>query len=76
MMPLFKDFDETHRHTVSQSQFRRVLMTLDLADMLNEKEWSCLYWKYRHPLGVIDNLNYQAFIDDVYTAGGIDPRIP
>ncbi|KAF7231828.1 hypothetical protein EG68_12440, partial [Paragonimus skrjabini miyazakii] len=76
LLPMFNDFDETHRLSVSQNQFRRVLMTLDLADMLTEKEWSCLYCKYRHPLGVVDNINYQAFVDDVYTAAGIDPRTP
>ncbi|CAL8102508.1 unnamed protein product [Calicophoron daubneyi] len=76
LLPMFSDFDETHRMTVSQNQFRRVLMTLDLHDMLTEKEMTCLYWKYRHPLGVVDNINYQAFIDDVYTRGGLDPRLP
>ncbi|KER31253.1 LOW QUALITY PROTEIN: hypothetical protein T265_13008 [Opisthorchis viverrini] len=76
LLPLFSDFDETHRMTVSQMQFRRVLMTLDLADMLSEREWSSLYCKYRHPLGVVDNINYLAFIDDVYTAAGMDPRMP
>ncbi|THD24804.1 hypothetical protein D915_004430 [Fasciola hepatica] len=76
LLPLFRDFDVTHRYTVSQNQFRRVLMALDLADLITEKEWSCLYCKYRHPLGVVDNINYQAFIDDVYTEAGIDPRVP
>ncbi|CAH8602990.1 unnamed protein product [Dicrocoelium dendriticum] len=76
LLPLFHDFDETHRLTVSHSQFRRVLRTLDLTDTLTEWEWSCLYRKYRHRLGVVDNINYQAFIDDVYTLAGMDPRIP
>ncbi|CAH8876217.1 unnamed protein product [Trichobilharzia szidati] len=73
---LFGDFDQTHRMTVSQSQFRRVLMTLGLGDLLTEREWTALYCKYRHQLGVTDNINYLAFADDVYRGAGIEPRIP
>lgn len=76
LLPLFADFDLTHRLTVSQNQFRRVLCILDLAHDLTEREWLALYQKYRHPIGVIDNINYQAFMDDVYNAAGMDPRVP
>lgn len=76
LLPMFHDFDETHRLTVSHNQFRRVLTTLDLTNTLTEWEWSCLFRKYRHPMGVVDNVNYQAFIDDIYTLAGMSPRIP
>uniref|UniRef100_A0A5K4FDT6 EF-hand domain-containing protein n=1 Tax=Schistosoma mansoni TaxID=6183 RepID=A0A5K4FDT6_SCHMA len=76
LLPMFSDFDETHRLTVNQSQFRRVLTTLGLGESLTEKEWIALYCKYCHQMGLANNVNYQAFIDDIYTAAGIDPRMP
>ncbi|CAH8590233.1 unnamed protein product [Schistosoma turkestanicum] len=76
LLTLFNDFDETHRLTVNQSQFRRVLTTLGLGDLLTEREWTALYCKYRHQVGLANNVNYQAFVDDVYVAAGMDPRMP
>ncbi|VDL91917.1 unnamed protein product [Schistocephalus solidus] len=76
LTPLFSDFDQTHRMTLSQSQFRRCLMTLGLADTITEHEWIALYAKYRHPVGEIDNINYLAFSDDVYEVAGMVYRTP
>lgn len=73
---MFSDFDETHRLTVNQSQFRRVLTTLGLGESLTEREWIALYCKYCHQMGLANNVNYQAFIDDIYTRAGMDPRMP
>ncbi|VDN10768.1 unnamed protein product [Dibothriocephalus latus] len=70
------NFDQTHRMTLSQSQFRRCLMTLGLADTITEHEWIALYAKYRHPIGEIDNINYLAFSDDVYEVAGMVYRTP
>ncbi|VDP36376.1 unnamed protein product [Schistosoma mattheei] len=76
LLTMFSDFDETHRLTVNQSQFRRVLTTLGLGESLTEREWIALYCKYCHQMGLTNNVNYQAFIDDIYTRAGMDPRMP
>ncbi|KAH8865735.1 EF Hand type [Schistosoma japonicum] len=73
---MFSDFDETHRLTVNQNQFRRVLTTLGLGELLTEKEWTAIFCKYCHRIGLTNNVNYQAFTDDVYTTAGMDPSIP
>lgn len=62
--------------TLSQNQFHRCLSTLGLADGISLKEWNALYAKYRHPLGVVDNINYLAFSDDVYEVAGMQYRTP
>ncbi|KAK4476031.1 hypothetical protein MN116_001261 [Schistosoma mekongi] len=76
LLAMFSDFDETHRLTVNQSQFRRVLTTLGLGELLTENEWTALYSKYCHRIGLTNNVNYQAFTDDVYTTAGMDPSMP
>ncbi len=72
----FNDFDVTHRMTLSQTQFQRVLNNLGLAVDITKHEWNALYARYRHPVGNIDNINYLAFSDDVFALAGMEFRTP
>uniref|UniRef100_A0A5K3FLZ7 EF-hand domain-containing protein n=1 Tax=Mesocestoides corti TaxID=53468 RepID=A0A5K3FLZ7_MESCO len=72
----FNDYDKTHRMTLSQNQFRRVLHNLGLAEDISKHEWDALYARYRHPVGLIDDVDYLAFADDVFRLAGMAYRVP
>ncbi|EUB61491.1 hypothetical protein EGR_03555 [Echinococcus granulosus] len=72
----FSDFDKTHRMTLSESQFQRVLTNLGVATGISKEEWNALSARYRHPIGRIDDINYLAFSDDIYKLAGMEHRTP
>lgn len=74
--PLCEDFDHVNTMCISQNQFRRVLTELDLSNMLGEAEWALLFKRFRNPKGSRDDVNYLAFSDTIYAAGGFPERMP
>ena len=77
LIPLFEDFDRVHNGSVSQSQFRRVLNELNLANLVtNEQEWVALNQKFFVDVGGRDDFNYIAFCDAIYELANFDTRKP
>eukprot|EP00108_Taenia_solium_P009634 TsM_000896800 transcript=TsM_000896800 gene=TsM_000896800 len=72
----FRDFDKTHRMTLSPSQFQRVLTNLGVAIDISKEEWNALNARYRHQIGLIDDIDYLAFSDDIYRLAGMEHRTP
>ncbi|VDM30362.1 unnamed protein product, partial [Hydatigera taeniaeformis] len=72
----FRDFDKTHRMTLSESQFQRVLTNLGVATDVSKEEWNAIIARYRHPVGLIDDIDYLAFSDDIYKLAGMEHRTP
>lgn len=62
--------------TLSESQFQRVLTNLGVASDISQQEWNALYARYRHPVGLIDDINYLAFSDDIFELAGMEFRMP
>ena len=74
MFPLFQDFDKNHVGSVSRTQFRRVLDTLELAP--TETEWFALSEKFQAKVGGQHDVNYIEFCHEVYRRAAFTYRRP
>jgi hypothetical protein len=73
---LYEDFDRVKNGFVTQSQFKRVLNTLNLVSMLKDIELDCIMKKYHVKIGTRDDVNYIAFSDKIYDLGSFEYRKP
>lgn len=76
LYPLFEDYDKVHNGAVSQSQFRRVLMELELAPLANDTDIQLICKKYQVQIGGRTDVNYIAFCQTVYQLAGFDINKP
>ena len=76
LFPLFEDYDRVHNGTVTKSQFRRVLNELELASMVGEREWTCLFNKFDVVVGGKGVVDYNAFCDEIYNLAKFEWRKP
>jgi hypothetical protein len=76
LFPRFEDFDRVRNGFVTKSQFRRVLVDLDLESLLNELECKTLCEKFCVQIGNRDDIDYNTFCDTVYEIGGFEYRRP
>lgn len=76
LFPLFEDYDRVHNGAVSQSQFRRVLMELELATLAADSDVELLWRKYKVQVGGRTDINYIAFCEKIYELSGFEYRKP
>jgi Ca2+-binding EF-hand superfamily protein len=76
LFPLFEDYDRVHNGAVSQSQFRRVLMELELAKLAADTDIELLWRKYQFQVGGRTDINYIAFCEKIYELSGFEYRKP
>jgi len=76
LFPLFEDFDRVRNGTLSQNQFRRVLVSLEIGSGIDEFEYAALFKKFLHQVGTRHDVNYMAFADHVYAMCGFEHRKP
>ncbi|GFR65921.1 hypothetical protein ElyMa_001958300 [Elysia marginata] len=76
LFPLFEDYDRVHNGAVSQSQFRRVLMELELASLASDTDVKLIWRKYQMQVGGRTDVNYIAFCEKVCDLAGFEYRKP
>ncbi|KAK3798859.1 hypothetical protein RRG08_050238 [Elysia crispata] len=76
LFPLFEDYDRVHNGAVSQSQFRRVLMELELASLASDTDVKLIWRKYQMQVGGRTDVNYIAFCEKVCELAGFEYRKP
>ncbi|XP_038638944.1 uncharacterized protein LOC119956125 [Scyliorhinus canicula] len=76
LFPLFEDYDRLNMGCVTQTQFHRVLLELELAALLSTQEIRVLCQRFHQNIGHHHDVNYIAFCDAVYDAACMDKRLP
>lgn len=77
LFTFFKDYDTVNNGCISKSQFRRVINTIGLGELVpTETEWNCLSNKFNMPIGGREDFNYVTFCDVVYGMAGFEFRRP
>ncbi|XP_048419206.1 uncharacterized protein LOC125467433 isoform X1 [Stegostoma tigrinum] len=76
LFPPFEDYDRLNIGSVTQSQFHRVLVGLDLENLLSMRDIRVLCHRFRVTIGNRHDVNYIAFCDAVYDAACMDKRKP
>lgn len=76
LYPLFEDFDRVHNGYVAESQFKRVLMELELWSLISELEANAITKKFHVKKGLRHDVNYPAFCDFVYDLCKFEWRKP
>ena len=76
LFPLFEDFDRVHNGFVGASQFKRVLMELDLWSLISEQEANLITERYRVKKGLRHDVDYPAFCDFIYELCKFEWRKP
>ena len=76
LYPLFEDFDRVHNGYISSSQFKRVLMELELWSLISELEANMIIERFKVKKGLRLDVNYPAFCDFVYDLCKFEWRKP
>ena len=76
LYPLFEDFDRVHNGYVAASQFKRVLMELELWALISEMEANLIVEKFRVQKGLRDDVAYPAFCEYIYELCNFEWRKP
>ncbi|KAK7002739.1 hypothetical protein BgiMline_004147 [Biomphalaria glabrata] len=76
LFPLFEDYDRIHNGAVSQSQFRRVLTELELANLASDIDVKLICKKFQVQVGGRTDINYIAFCQTVNNLAGFDINMP
>eukprot|EP00106_Octopus_bimaculoides_P000016 XP_014767458.1 PREDICTED: uncharacterized protein LOC106867177 [Octopus bimaculoides] len=76
LFPLMEDYDKNNIGSLSRSQFRRVLVELDLGSYFTERELEIICKKFKVRVGTRDDVHYIAFCDFVYELAKFIYRTP
>lgn len=76
LFPLFEDYDRVHNGAVSQSQFRRVLMELELASLTSGSDFALLWKKFQTQVGGRTDVDYITFCENLYKLAGFEHDKP
>lgn len=76
LFPLMEDYDKNNIGSLSRSQFRRVLVELDLGSYFTEQELNIICKKFQVRVGSRYDVHYIAFCDFVYELAKFIYRTP
>ncbi|CAI9726336.1 Hypothetical predicted protein [Octopus vulgaris] len=76
LFPLMEDYDKNNIGSLSRSQFRRVLVELELGSYFTERELEIICKKFKVRVGSRDDVHYIAFCDFIYELAKFIYRTP